>query len=226
MNATAKRTFKDSLFGEFARIGKAMASGRRLELIELLAQGTRTVEELSTETGQSVANTSQHLQILRQGHLVETTRQGTYVRYRLADEKVARLWLALRDLGEARLAEVQRLVDTYIADRSQLQAINCDELRKLMEAGDTVVLDVRPVAEYQEGHISGARSIPVAELESRLKDLPKRRTIVAYCRGPYCVFADEAVALLMSKGFRAIRLDVGLPDWKLQGGAVAHGGTA
>ena len=223
MKPEAKRAFKDSLFDEFARIGKAVGSGRRLELIELLAQGDRTVEELANETAQTVANTSQHLQVLRQAHLVETRRNGTYIAYRLADDRVARLWCALRDVGQARLAEVDRLVDTYFKDRGALQAIDSDALRRRLAAGGTVVLDVRPAREYEAGHIAGARSIPIEELAARLRELPKSKAIVAYCRGPYCVFAGEAAALLAAKGFRAYRLAGGYPDWKLEGGAVAMG---
>ncbi|MFN0106007.1 MAG: ArsR/SmtB family transcription factor [Bryobacteraceae bacterium] len=225
MDFAAKREFKDSLFGEFARIGKALASGRRLELIELLAQGERTVEELANETVQTVANASRHLQVLRQARFVETRRSGTYVSYRLADERVARIWFALRDLGQCRLPEVDRLVNTYLRDRGALQAIDSGELRRRIKTGKTLVLDVRPSAEYEAGHIAGARSIPVAELAARLRELPKSKTIVAYCRGPYCVFADEAAAMLSEKGFRALRLKGGYPDWKLEGGAVAPGGN-
>lgn len=221
MKATAKRTFKDALFAEFERIGKAVASGRRLEIIDLLAQAERSVEELAEETSQSVANTSQHLQVLRQAQLVETRREGTFVRYRLADERVTRLWLALREVGESRLAEVDRLVNTYLADRSTLQGIDSNELKKRLKDGSAVVLDVRPESEYEAGHIAGARSIPIEELSERLKELPKSKTVVAYCRGPYCVFADEAALLLSKKGFRVLRLEGGFPDWKFSGGAVA-----
>lgn len=223
MTEIGKREFKDALFGEFSRLGKALASGRRLELIELLAQGNRTVEQLAKETGQSIANTSQHLQVLRQARLVDSTRHGNYIRYRLADDQVLRLWLALRDTGEVRLPEVESLVNGYFDGRRQLQAINCEELRRRLEAGRTVVIDVRPTLEYEAGHITGARSLPVEEIEARLKDLPKSKMIVAYCRGPYCVFADEAVALLTRRGFRAVRLDAGLPDWKMEGGPVEYG---
>lgn len=223
MKPTAKRAFKDSLFDEFARIGKAVGSGRRLELIELLAQADRTVEELANETAQTVANTSQHLQVLRRAQLVEARRNGTYIAYRLADERVARLWCALRNVGQARLGEVDRLVNTYLKDRGKLQAINSDTLRRRLESGGTVVLDVRPAREFEAGHIAGARSIPIGELAARLRELPKGKTIVAYCRGPYCVFADEAAAILAAKGFRAYRLAGGYPDWKLEGGAVAMG---
>jgi DNA-binding transcriptional ArsR family regulator len=178
MECAEKRRFKDALFGEFARIGKALASGRRLEVLELLAQSERTVEALAEETGQSVANTSQHLQVLRQAQLVETQRDGNYKRYRLSDERVARLWLSLREVGETQLAEVERLVSTYLTDRQTLQAIDSKELQRRVKEG-AVVLDVRPVAEYEAGHIPGARSIPVAELKQRLKDLPRSKTVVA-----------------------------------------------
>jgi rhodanese-related sulfurtransferase/DNA-binding transcriptional ArsR family regulator len=218
-----KRDFKDALFGEFARIGKAVASGRRLEILDLLAQGERSVEELAAETSQSVANTSQHLQVLKQAQLVEPRREGTFIRYRLADEKVIRLCVAVREVAEARLAEVSRLADTYLQDRSTLQGIDSSELRRRLRQGGTVVIDVRPASEYRAGHIAGARSIPVDELSERLKELPKSKTVVAYCRGPYCVFADEAAALLSRKGFKALRLDGGFPEWKLEGGAVARG---
>lgn len=223
MDATTKREFKDALFDEFARIGKAVASGRRLEIIDLLSQAERTVEELADETAQSVANTSQHLQVLRQAKIVETRREGTYIRYRLAGECVSGFWFALRQLGEARLAEINRLAETYLEDRRTLQAIDSRELCRRLKEGNTVVLDVRPAAEYHAGHIAGARSIPIGELAHRLKELPKSKTIVAYCRGPYCVFADEAASLLTAKGFRAFRLENGFPEWKLEGGRVAQG---
>jgi rhodanese-related sulfurtransferase/DNA-binding transcriptional ArsR family regulator len=223
MDGRSKRNFKDALFGEFERIGKAVASAKRLEIIDLLAQAERSVEELAEETSQSVANTSQHLQVLRQAQLVETRREGTFIRYRLADERVTRLWISLREVSESRLAEVGRLVNTYLADRSNLQGIDSSELRRRIKDGSAIVLDVRPVTEYEAGHIKGARSIPIEELSERLKELPKRKTIVAYCRGPYCVFADEAASMLAKTGFRALRLEGGFPDWKLSGGAVANG---
>jgi rhodanese-related sulfurtransferase len=223
MTGAAKRQFKDALFGEFARVGKALASGRRLEMLELLAQGERTVEELARGSGQSVANASQHLQVLRQARLVETRRDGTFIRYRLADDRVTRLWLALRAVGENRLAEVDRLVGVYLKDRGTLEAIDGAELRRRLKTGNTVVVDVRPAAEYESGHIAGAQSIPLSELKRRMKELPKGNVIVAYCRGPYCVYADEAVALLRARGYRAIRLKSGFPEWKLEGGRVAAG---
>jgi len=217
MTPGRKRQFKDALFGEFARIGKALSSGRRLEVLEVLAQGERTVEELGAETGQTVANTSQHLQVLRHAQMVEARRDGNHIRYRLSDERIARLWLTLREVGETRLAEVERLVSTYLTDRDSLQAIDSQELQRRLREGSVLVLDVRPAVEFEAGHISGARSIPVEELKQRLRELPKARTVVAYCRGPYCVYADEAVALLRSRGFKAFRLEQGFPEWKLQG---------
>ena len=217
MDPSAKRTFKDQLFEQFARIGKGLASGRRLELLELLAQGERTVEELARETGMSVANTSQHLRALREAQLVEVRREGLYARYRLANEHVFALWQALRELGSARLAEIRHIVETYLTDRESLSGITCEELSRRLKDRSVVLLDVRPEEEYQAGHVAGARSIPLTELKARLKELPKRKEIVAYCRGPYCVFADEAVALLRSHGRKATRLETGFPDWKARG---------
>jgi rhodanese-related sulfurtransferase len=212
-----KRRFKNELYDQFARLAKAMASGRRLELIDLLAQGPRTVEALAEESDQSVANTSQHLQVLRHARLVETSRRGNYVHYRLADDYVARLWTAMRSAGEVRLAEVGSLVQTFLGDRGSLQPMSQDELMERLEHRDVIILDVRPVLEYNAGHIAGARSIPIGELNSRLQELPKSRRIVAYCRGPYCVFADEAVMRLRTQGYKAFPLEGGFPEWKLRG---------
>jgi rhodanese-related sulfurtransferase/DNA-binding transcriptional ArsR family regulator len=221
MAGSRKRQFKNELYDQFARLAKAMASGRRLELIDLLAQGPRSVEALAEETDQSVANTSQHLQVLRQARLVEASRQGNYIHYRLADDHVLRLWTALRTAGELRLAEVGSLVQTYMSDRGSLQAVSQDELRRRMEDRGIIILDVRPVPEYNAGHIVGARSIPIDELNSRLQELPKSRRIVAYCRGPFCVFADEAVMRLRAHGYKAFPLDGGFPEWRLRGFPVA-----
>jgi rhodanese-related sulfurtransferase/DNA-binding transcriptional ArsR family regulator len=217
MESSRKRQFKNELYDQFARLAKALGSGRRLELIELLAQGERTVEALAEETEQSIANTSQHLQVLRHARLVETTRAGNHIRYRLADDHVLRLWLAFRDLGDARLTEIGALVQTFLSDRERLQAVSIKELRRRIDERSVVVLDVRPEVEYEAGHVHGARSIPITELRTRLKDLPKNREIVAYCRGPYCVFADEAVAVLRNNGYKAFRLEGGFPDWAIQG---------
>jgi rhodanese-related sulfurtransferase/DNA-binding transcriptional ArsR family regulator len=230
MDPLAKRSFKDSLFEQFALIGKALSSGRRLEILELLAQGERSVEEVAEQAGLTFANASQHLQVLRSARLVAVRKDGLYARYRLTNDHALKLWLALRDFGEAEIAEIQHVVRNYLNDRAGMEAITADRLRSRMNQGDIVVLDVRPENEYQSGHIRGAVSIPVAELEHRLKQLPKRKVIVAYCRGPYCVFADEAVQLLRTRGYRADRLEVGFPEWKMLGlpieAAASAGGTA
>jgi rhodanese-related sulfurtransferase len=218
-----KRHFKNELYDQFARLAKAMASGRRLELIDLLAQGPRTVESLAEETDQSVANTSQHLQVLRQARVVETSRHGNYIHYRLADDHILRLWTALRTAGELRLAEVGSLVQAFMSDRAALQAVSQDELRRRLEDREVIILDVRPVSEYNAGHIAGARSVPIDELNSRFRELPKTRRIVAYCRGPFCVFADEAVMRLRARGFKAFLLEGGFPEWKLRGFPVTTG---
>jgi rhodanese-related sulfurtransferase len=207
------RLFKDKLFEQFARVGKALANPHRLELLDLLAQGERTVEDLAREAGMSVANTSRHLQELRAARLVE----GLYGYYRLADERVFAAWRAIRDLGEARLAEIDRLVGTYLTDRDSLEAVCAEELLAKMREEGVVVLDVRPEEEYRSGHIPGARSVPVERLEAYLEEIPRDREVVAYCRGPYCVFSDEAVALLRSRGYRARRLQEGLPDCRAAG---------
>ncbi len=215
------RDFKTQLYEHFARIGKALSSGHRLELLDLLAQGGRTVEVLAREAGMSVANTSQHLQVLREAQLVAVRRDGQYASYRLADEQVFRAWQEVRELGRARLAEIDRTVSDFLADRETLQAVNAHELLRLVREEKVVVLDVRPKEEYQAGHIAGARSVPLAELKVHIKRLPKSREIIAYCRGPYCVLADNAVAFLRSRGYKARRLDSGYPDWKVQGLPVA-----
>src|SRR5215203_1757092 len=211
------RLFKDQLFEQFARLGKALANPHRLELVDLLAQGERSVEDLARETGMSVANTSRHLQELRAARLVEVRREGLYGYYRLADERVFGVWRALRELGEARLAEIDRLVETYLTNRGVLEAVCAEELLAKMRDSGVVVLDVRPEEEYRAGHIPGARSVPLERLEAYLEEIPEDQEIVAYCRGPYCVFSDEAVALLRSRGYRARRLQEGLPDWRAAG---------
>lgn len=217
MDRTHGRVFKNELFEQFARIGKALASGRRLELLEMLAQKEKTVEQLAHLTDMSIANTSQHLQVLRQARLVEFTKDGPHAKYRLADERVFQLWQALRDLGTDRIAEIERVVHSFATDRRILKAVMVEELRQRLKDGSVILLDVRPAEEYGAGHIPGARSIPLSELRARLRELPKRRQIVAYCRGPYCVLADEAVALLRSRGRTAHRLEEGFPDWKARG---------
>jgi rhodanese-related sulfurtransferase len=215
------RAAKTALFDEFARAAKALASGRRIELLDVLANGERTVETLAGEVGLSVANTSQHLRILRQAGLVSSRREGTSVHYQLAAPEVFELWRTLRTLAASRLAEVERLAAAYLGARDELEPVTREELaRRLQDDDDLVVLDVRPAAEYAAGHLPGAVSIPVAELRRRLAELPGDREIVAYCRGPYCAFAHEAVGLLRQEGFAARRLEDGLPEWQAAGLAV------
>jgi rhodanese-related sulfurtransferase/predicted transcriptional regulator len=219
----ADRTAKTALFDEFARAAKALASGRRIELLDVLANGERTVEVLASEVGLTVANASQHLQVLRQAGLVATRREGTWIYYRLAAPEVFDLWRALRTLAASRLAEVERLAAAYLGARDELEPVTREELaRRLQDGDDLVVLDVRPAAEYAAGHLPGAVSIPLAELRRRLAELPADREIVAYCRGPYCAFAHEAVAVLREAGVLARRLEDGLPDWEAAGLAVAR----
>ncbi|SRR5579875_47710 len=217
MDTQTKRSFKNLLYEQFARIGKALSNGHRLELLEVLAQGEHNVETLARETGMSVANASQHLQVLRAAHLIEVRREGVSMYYRLADESIFRMWQAMRTVGEAQLAEIDRVVQTYLQDRSELQPIAARELLQLLRDDQVILLDVRPTEEYEVSHLPQARSIPVAQLEARLVELPADRQIVAYCRGPYCVFADEAVALLRARGYQARRLAEGLPDWRALG---------
>jgi rhodanese-related sulfurtransferase len=217
MNSSTHRDFKDRRFEQFARIGKALASPKRLEILDLLAQGERTVEEIARETAMPVANASQHLQVLKGARMVEFRREGLYAYYRLADESVFRTWQAVRTLGETRLAEIDRVVETFLEDRDALEAVGAAALMERLSDGNVVVLDVRPEEEYRAGHIPGALSVPVDVLEGALQSLPKNKEIVAYCRGPYCVFSDEAVTLLRSRGYQARRLGEGLPDWRAKG---------
>jgi rhodanese-related sulfurtransferase/DNA-binding transcriptional ArsR family regulator len=217
MNVTEKRNFKNQLYEQFARIGKALASPHRLELLDVLAQGERTVEALAQETGMPIANASQHLQVLRAARLVETRRAGVSIYYRLASEEVVSLWLSLRSVGERHLAEIDHVIESFLQDRAHLQPISAQDLLEQVRADQVIVLDVRPVEEYRAGHLPQALSMPVAELEARLQELPSDKEIVAYCRGPYCVFADEAVALLRARGYQARRLEEGVPDWRRRG---------
>ena len=223
MNKQDKRAFKNQLYEQFARIGKALSSAHRLELLEVLAQGEHSVEALARETEMSIANASQHLQVLRAAQLVDVRREGVYIYYRLADERVFTLWQTMRQVGEARIAEIDRIVDTYLHDRNQLQPTGATELLQRLVEGNVILLDVRPTEEYTAGHLPDALSIPVTELEARLSELPQDREIVAYCRGPYCVFADEAVTLLRTNGYSARRLEQGLPDWRALGLPVESG---
>jgi rhodanese-related sulfurtransferase len=220
------REFKDQLYAQFARLGKALADPHRLELLDLLAQGERTVEALAREATLSMANASQHLRILHAARLVESRKEGLYRAYRLADPAVFSLWQALRQVGERQLAEIDRLVDAYMHHPEHLEPLAREDLVRRLAEGDAVLLDVRPALEYRQGHIAGARSIPVDELEARLGELDPQREIVAYCRGPYCVFADEAVALLRERGRQAYRYAEGFPDWAAAGLPVATGEAA
>lgn len=204
---------KRALFEAIALIGKGFASPRRLELLDLLAQAPRGVEELALESGQSTANASQHLQALHAAGLVTRSREGTKVRYAIAGEETLRLWLALRDASAARLGEVERAARDYLGD--DVEAIGRKELIERLAGGEVVLVDVRPEEEYAAGHIEGARSIPLPELESRLAELPPDREVVAYCRGPFCAYAHEAVRKLNDAGRRARRLDEGWPEWRL-----------
>lgn len=217
------RRFKEAIYEQFARIGKALSSPCRLELLDLLCQGPRTVETLAGEAGLSVANTSQHLRALRIARLVESSKEGQFVTYRLADEAVCEFFHTLRHLAESRLAEIDQIVRQYLAQRERLEPVDQEQLLSQVRKGAVVALDVRPPEEYRAGHIAGALSVPLEELEQRLAKLPKNRTIVAYCRGPYCVLAIEAVELLRRKGFKAVRLEDSVQDWRRRGFRVAVG---
>jgi rhodanese-related sulfurtransferase len=214
---------KTDIYEQIARIGQATASPNRLELLDLLSQGARTVEALARQAGQSVATTSHHLQVLRRARLVEAHKVGLYVTYRLADPHVGEFFLQLRRLAESRLVEVQHVTRQYLEERGALEPVGNDELVRRVRAGEVTLIDVRPREEYVAAHIPGAISVPLAELGKRLGTLQKRRDIVAYCRGPYCVMALDAVDLLRRKGFRAHRMEQGVPEWRAQGWRVETG---
>src|SRR5919197_2035205 len=211
----ARSAANAALFDALASVAQALGSGRRAEIIDVLAQGERAVDELAAEISQSVANTSQHLQVLARAGLVRSRREGIRIYYRLASDRVDELWAETRDVDVPHVAEVSVLADNYLGDRDAIEQLSADELQERLTRGDVVLLDVRPEAEYRAGHIAGARSAPLETLEA-LK-LPKRREIVAYCRGPYCVYADDAVRLLHERGLKARRLDVGYPEWQRAG---------
>ena len=204
---------KAALYDALAKSAKALANGRRAELVDVLAQGERSVEELAEEIDQSVANTSQHLQRLLRSGLVQSRREGTRIYYSLSSPLVGELWRTMRRAAEQHVAGLEQLAADYLGDRSKLRTISRDDLRARLRDGDVVVLDVRPAAEYAAGHIRGAISIPIHDLRSRLGDIPDGADVVAYCRGPYCVYADEAVRLLGKKGMTAARLEDGFPEW-------------
>jgi rhodanese-related sulfurtransferase len=217
------REFKRNLYGQFARIGKALSSPHRLEMLELLAQGERTVESIATEMDLSVANTSQHLQALRQATLVDSRKDGLFVFYRLADPAVFDLSRAIRAVAEHQLADLARIVREHFGTRSGALPVEMDELLKRARSRHVVILDTRPAGEYAAGHIAGALSVPVDDLQRRLRQLPKEKEYVAYCRGPYCVYADRAVEILRSHGRRARRLREGFPEWRAAGLPVEIG---
>ena len=213
----SEQNFKSDLFEQFARIGKALSSGKRLEMLEFLAQGERSVEQLARMTGLAVANTSQHLQLLRQVGLVTARKEGLYVYYRVAGDGIVRLLAALRAVGEEHVADVDRLVKLFRDSKDDLEPVPAKELWQRVKQGLVTVLDVRPPEEYAQGHIRGAINVPVTELKKRLHQIPAGQEVVAYCRGPYCLLAYEAVQVLRKKGIKARRLEDGYPEWKSAG---------
>ena len=218
---TPNRAFKDAIYEQFARIGKAVSSPKRLELLDLLCQGPRTVEILAKESSLTMANASQHLQVLRAARLVETEKEGLFVSYHLADQTVCEFFHAMRVLAESRLAEVEQIKRQFLEGREDMQPVDRDALLELVRNGAVTVLDVRPVEEYRAGHIPGAVSIPLKELKQHLAELPHDREIVAYCRGPYCVLSVDAVEMLRASGFAAIRLEEGIQDLRAMGFPIA-----
>ena len=217
------RHFKDAIYEQFSRIGKALSSPRRLELLDLLCQGERTVEVLAREAKLSAANASQHLQVLRAARLVEAEKNGLFVTCRLADEAVCEFFRAMRLLAETRLAEVQQLLRDFLKGRGDMEPVDSGTLLQRLQEGAVTLVDVRPAEEYRAGHVPGAISVPLKELERRLAQLPRDKEIVAYCRGRYCVLAVRAVEMLRAKGFRAARMEEGVPDWRARGLPVAVG---
>jgi rhodanese-related sulfurtransferase/DNA-binding transcriptional ArsR family regulator len=217
------RVAKDALFEGFAEVAKALSSGRRAEIVDVLAQGERSVEEVAGEIDQSIANTSHHLRALARAGLLITRRDGTRIYYALASDRVGELWAAVRDVAEVHVAGLDRLAAAYLGDRDGIEVVDRDGLATRLKDGAVVVLDVRPAAEFGAGHIAGARSVPIGELRKQLKAVPADAEVVAYCRGPYCVYADDAVRELGRKGFRAARLEDGYPEWKRAGLPIAVG---
>jgi rhodanese-related sulfurtransferase len=221
--SSPNRQYKTAIYEQFARIGKATSNSSRLELLDLLCQAPRTVEVLAKEANLGVANTSQHLKVLRAARLIEAEKVGLFVTYRLADEAVCEFFRSLRVLAETRLTEVREITRTFLQGREGMEPIDRKALLARVRSGDVTVLDVRPGEEYKAGHIPGALSIPLKELERRLSDLPRDRDVVAYCRGPYCVLAVQAVEILRLRGFSAFRLEEGVQDWQAEGLPVAAG---
>jgi rhodanese-related sulfurtransferase/DNA-binding transcriptional ArsR family regulator len=218
------RHAKDGLFDAFASVAHALGNGHRAEIIDVLAQGERSVDEVATEIGQSLANTSHHLRLLARAGLVRSRRDGVRVVYRLASDRVGELWAAVRDVAASHVAEVTVLAREYLGDRGDVESVSAQELASRLSRGEVAVLDVRPEVEYLAGHIAGARSAPVEELESRVGELGGESEVIAYCRGPYCIYADDAVRIMRERGLTARRLDVGFPEWRRAGLPVAAGG--
>lgn len=210
-----KRQFKDRVYSELARITKSMANPHRMEIIELLAQGEFSVEQIADQTNLPIANASQHLQVLKNAQLVAINRQGNFIFYRLSNKNVFKAWKALRELGVERIESIEKVVREFRKSKFDFETVTIDQLIEKLESSKVTILDVRPESEYKQGHIANAISIPIEELSKRLKELPKRTEIVAYCRGPFCVYADDAVAMLTKAGYKATRLEEGFPDWKL-----------
>jgi rhodanese-related sulfurtransferase len=215
---------KDALFDAFGSVAAALGSGRRAEIVDVLAQGERSVDEVALEIGQSLANTSHHLRVLARAGLVRTRREGTRVVYRLASDRVGELWAAVRDVAASHVAEVTVLAGEYLGDRGDVESVSAAELANRLARGEVVALDVRPEVEYLAGHIAGARSAPLDELAARVSELQGQGEVIAYCRGPYCVYADDAVRIMRNRGLQARRLDVGFPEWRRAGLPVAAGG--
>jgi rhodanese-related sulfurtransferase len=217
MTRSQPRDAKDALFDAFASVARALGNGRRAEIIDVLAQGERSVDDVATEIGQSVANTSHHLHTLSNAGMLQSRRHGQRIIYRLTSERVAELWAALRDVAVTHVADVEVLAEDYLGARDEIELVSAHELAARIASRRAVVLDVRPAAEFAAGHIAGARSTPIDDLAASVTALPKSREIIAYCRGPYCVYADDAVRLLQRRGYRARRLDTGYPEWQRAG---------
>jgi rhodanese-related sulfurtransferase/DNA-binding MarR family transcriptional regulator len=220
----SERQVKDALFDAFASVAHALGNGRRAEIIDVLSQGERSVDEVAKEIGQSLANTSHHLRVLARSGLVRSRRDGARVVYRLASDRVGELWAATRDVAASHVAEVTVLAGEYLGDRAEVESVSAPELANRLSRGEVVVLDVRPEVEYLAGHIAGARSAPVDALGSHVDELDGQGEVIAYCRGPYCVYADDAVRIMRRRGLVASRLDVGFPEWRRAGLPVAAGG--
>jgi rhodanese-related sulfurtransferase len=219
------RAAKDELFDALSAVAKALGHGRRAEIIDLLNQGERSVEEIADQIDQSVANTSHHLQQLLRAGLLSTRRDGTRIWYSLASPRVGELWAAVRDVAAEHVHQIDELATAYLGDRSKLETVTRDELRQRLRRGDVVVLDVRPEPEFVSGHVVGAVSVPIGELSRRLREVPKERMVVAYCRGPFCAYADEAVRMMSRRGYRAARLEDGYPEWAGAGLPVEAAGS-